>query len=201
MAMFMNKTKVLLVLTQDVLDEARVLAGRATAALKLPVSLQIVLRALIEEGLKRDGDRALLANVEDQAVAVRRLRSLGRRAGGAEGGRRNLQAGSPRKSRDRWTHRGVAPGSVATMSSPLIVDRGRRVNSHLDRPPRRHCADPTRRIRDVHLPAPGPGASSVGRAPGRGRVFSHGAMADDGTASPGVGRRPPKASRLHRPGR
>src|SRR3989449_8383256 len=104
-AMFANKTRVLLVLPEDVLGQARVLAGRATAALKLPVSLQIVLRALIEEGLKRDGDRALLANVEDQAVAVRRLRSLGRRAGGAEGGRRNLQAGSPRKSRDREPHR------------------------------------------------------------------------------------------------
>jgi len=104
-AMFANKTRVLLVLPEDVLGQARVLAGRATAALKLPVSLQIVLRALIEEGLKRDGDRALLANVEDQAVAVRRLRSLGRRAEGAEGGRRNLQAGSPRKSRDREPHR------------------------------------------------------------------------------------------------
>src|SRR2546428_12928610 len=104
-AMFANKTRVLLVLPEDVLGQARVLAGRATAALKLPVSLQIVLRALIEEGLKRDGDRALLANVEDQAVAVRRLRSLGRRAGGAEGGRRNLQAGSPRKSRDREPQR------------------------------------------------------------------------------------------------
>jgi len=104
-AMFANKTRVLLVLPEDVLGQARVLAGRATAALKLPVSLQIVLRALIEEGLKRDGDRALLANVEDQAVAVRRLRSLGRRAGGAVGGRRNLQVGSPRKSRDREPHR------------------------------------------------------------------------------------------------
>src|SRR2546428_7526961 len=104
-AMFANKTRVLLILPEDVLGQARVLAGRATAALKLSVSLQIVLRALIEEGLKRDGDRALLANVEDQAVAVRRLRSLGRRAGGAEGGRRNLQAGSPRKSRDHEPHR------------------------------------------------------------------------------------------------
>src|SRR5216110_105132 len=94
-AMFANKTRVLLVLPEDVLGQARVLAGRATAALKLPVSLQIVLRALIEEGLKRDGDRALLANVEDQAVAVRRLRSLGRRAGGAEGGCRILQAVTP----------------------------------------------------------------------------------------------------------
>src|SRR2546427_2246847 len=75
-AMFANKTRVLLVLPEDVLGQARVLAGRATAALKLPVSLQIVLRALIEEGLKRDGDRALLANVEDQAVADRKSTRL-----------------------------------------------------------------------------------------------------------------------------
>jgi len=39
--MFENKTRVLLILSQDVLDRARVLAGKATAALKLPVSLQI----------------------------------------------------------------------------------------------------------------------------------------------------------------
>src|SRR5437588_263831 len=51
--MFENKTSVLLILSQDVLDRARVLAGKATTALKLPVSLQIVLRALIEEGVKR----------------------------------------------------------------------------------------------------------------------------------------------------
>src|SRR2546427_3174085 len=38
--MFPNKTKVLLILTQDVLDRARVLAGEATTALKLPVSLR-----------------------------------------------------------------------------------------------------------------------------------------------------------------
>jgi hypothetical protein len=45
--MFTNETKVLLLLTQDlrsyldlvdVLDQARVLAGKATTALKLPVS-------------------------------------------------------------------------------------------------------------------------------------------------------------------
>src|SRR5574341_2647582 len=100
-AMLENKTKVLLILPQDVLDRARVLAGKATTTLKLPVSLQIVLRALIEEGLKRDGDRALLANVEGQALAVRRLRSLARRAGGAEGGRRGLQTRSPRKQHTR----------------------------------------------------------------------------------------------------
>ena len=52
--MFENKTSVLLILSSDVLDRARVLAGKAAAALKLPVSLQIVLRALIGEGLKRD---------------------------------------------------------------------------------------------------------------------------------------------------
>jgi len=77
----MNKTKVLLMLTQDVLDRARVLAGRATTALKLPVSLQIVLRALIEVGLKRDNHPALLASVAGQAKAVRHQRSVVGRAG------------------------------------------------------------------------------------------------------------------------
>src|SRR5881296_324140 len=71
----MNKTKVLLILTQDVLDGARVLAGKATAALKLPVSLQIVLRALIEVGLKQKDRPVLLANIEDQAKAVRLKRA------------------------------------------------------------------------------------------------------------------------------
>ena len=42
-------------------------AGKTTASLKLPVSLQIVLRALIEEGLKRENNTALLANIESQA--------------------------------------------------------------------------------------------------------------------------------------
>src|SRR5438034_6153376 len=79
-----NKTRVLLILSQDALDRARVFAGRATITLKLPVSLQIVLRALIEEGLKRDDHPALLANVEGQAKAVRRLRSVSRQRGRAE---------------------------------------------------------------------------------------------------------------------
>lgn len=83
--MFENKTKVLLILSQEILDRARVLAGEATTTLKLPVSLQIVLRALIEEGLKRNGDRNLFANIEGQARAVRQIRSLGGRAG--RGGR------------------------------------------------------------------------------------------------------------------
>jgi hypothetical protein len=72
--MLAQKSKVLLVLSQDVLDRARVFAGRATAKLKLPVSLQIVLRALIGEGLKRGDDPALLASIEGQARAVRQTR-------------------------------------------------------------------------------------------------------------------------------
>jgi hypothetical protein len=69
-----SSTKVLLVLSQGVFDRARIFAGNATIALKLPVSLQIVLRALIEEGLKRHGDTAIFANVEAQARAVRHIR-------------------------------------------------------------------------------------------------------------------------------
>ena len=90
--MFEQKTRVLLVLPQDVLDRGRALAGKATTALKLPVSLQIVLRALIEEGLKRAGDGNLLANIEGQAQAVRRIRKLARRGGGTEGERRTLRS-------------------------------------------------------------------------------------------------------------
>jgi hypothetical protein len=65
--MFENKTRVLLILSQEVLDQARVLAGKTTTALKLPVSLQIVLRALLEVGLKRENHSALLVNIEGQA--------------------------------------------------------------------------------------------------------------------------------------
>jgi len=36
--MLENKTKVLLILSREALDRARVLAGKATTALKLPVS-------------------------------------------------------------------------------------------------------------------------------------------------------------------
>ena len=76
-----NKTRLLLILSQDVLDEARVIAGKATTVLKLPVSLQIVLRALIWVGLKRESHPALFANIESQARAVRQKRSGARRAG------------------------------------------------------------------------------------------------------------------------
>ena len=73
--MFENKTRGLLVVPQEVVDRARVFAGSATTKFKRPVSLQMVLRALIDEGLKRDGDRAVLANVEEQLQAIRRIRS------------------------------------------------------------------------------------------------------------------------------
>jgi hypothetical protein len=79
-----NTTTVLLVLSWDVLDRARVLAGRATMTLKLPVSLQIVLRAVIEEGLKRATAPALLANVERQAKAMRQSRSVARQRARAD---------------------------------------------------------------------------------------------------------------------
>ena len=77
--MFVNETRVLIILPGDLVDRARGLAGRATTSMKLPVSLQIVLRALIEEGLKRPTDEALLANVAHQAETVRRIRSEARR--------------------------------------------------------------------------------------------------------------------------
>ena len=80
--MLENKTRLLLVLSQDVMDQARVIAGKATTALKLPVSLQIVLRALIWVGLKRESHPALLVNIESQARAVRQQRSGARRVGG-----------------------------------------------------------------------------------------------------------------------
>jgi hypothetical protein len=103
--MFTNKTRVLLILSQDILDRARVCAGRAMATLKLPVSLQIVLRALIEEGLKRDNDPAFLANVEGQAKAVRQMRSVARRDGGAAGGQLTLRSGVLRGPSPRGAQR------------------------------------------------------------------------------------------------
>jgi hypothetical protein len=69
---------VLLIVSEDVLTRARVLAGKATVKLKLPVSLQIILRALIEEGLKREKHPALLANIEGHANAIRHTRRLAR---------------------------------------------------------------------------------------------------------------------------
>lgn len=90
-----DRTTVLLILSREVLDRARIVAARATIAIKLPVSLQIVLRALIEEGLKRSGDPAVLANVESQARAVRHQRSMARRRRDEED-RKNVRSGGPR---------------------------------------------------------------------------------------------------------
>ena len=98
--MLHDRTRVLLILSQDVLDRARVVAGKATITYKLPVSLQIVLRALIEEGLKRDGHATFLANVESQARAVRHQRSMTRRKR-AEEDRTNLRSGSARDQSGR----------------------------------------------------------------------------------------------------
>jgi hypothetical protein len=77
--MFESETRVLVILPRDLVDRARALAGRATASMRLPVSLQIVLRALIEEGLRRPTDSRLLANVGRQAETIRRIRSEARR--------------------------------------------------------------------------------------------------------------------------
>jgi hypothetical protein len=77
--MFEDEARVLVILPRDLVDRARGLAGRAMTSLKVPVSLQIVMRALIEEGLKRPGDPTLLANVGRQAETVRRIRSEARR--------------------------------------------------------------------------------------------------------------------------
>jgi len=84
-AMFEDRARVLLILPQEVLDRARVFAGETMTKLKGTVSLQMVLRALIDEGLKRERerDRALLANVEGQMRAVREVRSRGRRPAAA----------------------------------------------------------------------------------------------------------------------
>jgi hypothetical protein len=95
--MFEDKTRVLLVIPQAVLDRARVFAGEATSKLKRPVSLQMVLRAFIDEGLKRDGDRAILANVEDQVQAVRQIRSRVGRVGSAGTNRGGRQIEVPRR--------------------------------------------------------------------------------------------------------
>ena len=77
--MFDSETRVLVILPRDLVDRVRVLAGRATTSLRLTVSLQIVFRALIEEGLRRPSDPALLANITRQAQTVRRIRQEARR--------------------------------------------------------------------------------------------------------------------------
>ena len=77
--MFQSETRVLVILPRNLGDRARALAGRETTSTRLPVSLQIVLRALIGEGLRRPTDPRLLANVHRQAETVRRIRREARR--------------------------------------------------------------------------------------------------------------------------
>jgi hypothetical protein len=87
--MFGDETRILIILSRRLVDRARGLAGRATVSMKVPVSLQIVLRALIGEGLKQPNDSALLANIRRQADTVRQIRSRARRrATAARRGRR-----------------------------------------------------------------------------------------------------------------
>lgn len=95
--MLEDRTSVLLILSRRVLDRARVVAAKSTISLTLPVSLQIVLRALIEEGLKRVGDPAFVANVESQARGVRQQRTMARRRRAEEDGR----PGKQRSQNDR----------------------------------------------------------------------------------------------------
>lgn len=91
--MFADETRILVILPQGLADRARGLAGRTTVSMKLPVSLQIVLRALIEEGLRRSTDPALLGNINRQADTVRQIRRAARRKSAAPrarpGGRRS----------------------------------------------------------------------------------------------------------------
>jgi hypothetical protein len=77
--MFESEARVLVTLPRDLLDRARALAGRATMSMRVPVSVQIVLRALIEEGLKQSKDPDLIANMNRQAETIRRIRRDARR--------------------------------------------------------------------------------------------------------------------------
>jgi hypothetical protein len=62
------------------------------------VSLQIVFRALIEEGLKRPGDEAIVANIGRQAETVRRIRSESRRRPAPGNARRGRSTAPTRRS-------------------------------------------------------------------------------------------------------
>jgi hypothetical protein len=82
-----GRGRVLLFLSEDVLGQARVLAGQMTATLGLPVSLQVTLRALIEEGLKRKHRPRVADLIEVHAHAVRDARRTARQAPGRDGTR------------------------------------------------------------------------------------------------------------------
>ncbi len=113
--MFEDKTRVLLVIPRDLLDRARVFAGSATTKFKRAVSLQMVLRAFIDEGLKRDGDRAVLANVEDQIHAIPAYPECG-----GHGTR-----GKHGKERTRTTGRGGSTGGEPNVAgTQIMTDHG-----------------------------------------------------------------------------
>lgn len=99
--MFEERARVLLILPQEVLDRARVFAGEAITRLKGPVSLQMVLRALIDEGLKRGRDRVILVNIEGQMQAVRAIRSRGRRPAATHRPASVIRSGRRRVTRGR----------------------------------------------------------------------------------------------------
>lgn len=86
--MFPSETRVLVILPRDLVDRARILAGRSTTSMRMPVSMQIILRALIEEGLRRPSDPGLLTNVRRQAETVRRIRREARSRPAAPGSSR-----------------------------------------------------------------------------------------------------------------
>jgi hypothetical protein len=96
--MFEDETRVLMILPRHLVDRARTLAGRSTTSMRLPVSLQIVFRALIEEGLKRPGDEAIVGNIGRQAETVRRIRSQSRRRPAPRNARRARSAAPARRS-------------------------------------------------------------------------------------------------------
>ena len=96
--MFEDETRVLMILPRHLVDRARTLAGRSTTSMRLPVSLQIVFRALIEEGLKRPGDEAIVANIGRQAETVRRIRSESRRRPVSRNARRARSTAPARRS-------------------------------------------------------------------------------------------------------
>jgi len=68
-----------------------------TAALRLSVSLQIILRVLIEDGLKRKNHPDLAASIETHARAVRQARRMARRSPGPEAPGRRSGAGLTRR--------------------------------------------------------------------------------------------------------
>jgi hypothetical protein len=94
---FDDEARILIILPRSLVDRARELAGRATISMKVPVSVQIVLRALLEEGLKEPKDSALLGNIRRQADTVHRIRSeAGRRGPAVRTARRPAQPASRR---------------------------------------------------------------------------------------------------------